>query len=123
MTPVSFAASSRRARASVQGEAFGWTIFSDAAEKPSRRQRIERDPPRMPRFLVRAHSDLDVAIESGEKGHQPVDRVFAEIAPEHARDFRLGDPHALAGRGLSELALSREPVNLRHDLSLEEMRL
>lgn len=74
-------------------------------------------------LLVRPHPDLNVAIERREKRHQPVDGIFPEAAFEHARDFRLGDAHALAGRRLCQLAFLHEPVNLDHDLRLEEMRL
>jgi hypothetical protein len=42
----------------------------------------------------------DVAIEGGEEAHQPLDRVFAKIALEQARDLGLADAHPHAGRCL-----------------------
>ena len=85
--------------------------------------RVERDPAGLASFLVRPHDDIDVAIKAGEKSHEPIDRVFPEIALEHPGDLRLADAHELAGGGLGQLALMGQPVNLRHDLSLEEVRL
>jgi hypothetical protein len=40
---------------------------------------------------MRSRDDLDIAVERGQKTHQAIDRVFAEIARERARDLRLAD--------------------------------
>src|SRR5229473_875826 len=95
--------------------------FGPSSSRRSCRKRPERNPSRFAGLLVRSHHDLDVAVEAGEESHQTVDRVFTEVALEQAGHFGLADAHELTCSCLRELAFVREPVDFRHDLSLEEM--
>jgi len=60
----------------------------------SSRGRLEEDAAAFARLRVRPHDNLDVAAERRQETHQAVDRIFAEVAVEQARDFRLADAHA-----------------------------
>jgi len=71
--------------------------------------------------VARPGDNLDVPVERGEKGHQAVHRVFAEVALEQPRDFGLGNAHQRSGLLLRELALGGEAKQLGDDLGLEEM--
>jgi hypothetical protein len=56
----------------------------------SSRKRTEDDSPLPAGFpLVRLHHDLDVTVEAGQESHETIDRVFSEVAFEHAEHFRL----------------------------------
>src|SRR5205814_9086093 len=70
---------------------------------------------------VRLDDNFHIAIEAGQEAHQAVDRIFAEMSFEHARDLRLADPHPLAGLCLRQLPPVRQPVYFRDDLGFEEM--
>jgi len=72
---------------------------------------------------VRFDDDLNVAIEVGEKPHQPLDGIFSKAPFEHPRHFWLGYAHELTGPSLGELAFAGQPINFRDDLSLQEMRI
>jgi hypothetical protein len=54
---------------------------------------------------------------------EPLDGVFVELAFEHARDLGLANAHELPRFRLRELSLIGEPIDFRHDLSFQEMRL
>jgi hypothetical protein len=73
--------------------------------------------------LARTNHDLDIAVECSEEPHQPFDRIFAEMAPEHAGYLRLGSSNEFAHGGLRQFPHVGQPVDFRHDLRLEEMGL
>src|SRR6266849_7960466 len=82
------------------------------------RQRAERDTPSPAALLVRFHHNLNVAVETGEKAHQPVDRIFSEAPLEHPRHLWLRYAHELTSLSLGEVAFAGEPIDFRDDLSL-----
>ena len=73
--------------------------------------------------FVRLNHDLNISVKSGQEFHEAIDRVFPKIASEHAGHLGLTDAQALSSLCLCQLALSRQTVNFRDDLRLEQVGL
>jgi len=71
----------------------------------------------------RAHCDLNVLPEGGQKLHQPLDGEGAGPSAHERGDVWLPDPEDLPGLGLREAALPDEAVDLQRQIGLELLAL
>jgi hypothetical protein len=104
--PIEAGAIQPHAQAQTSGDAEG-------AVDPlhSRRDRLEGDLAALGflgALVTRPGDNLNIAVERGEKGHQAVNRVFAEVTFEQPRHFGLGNAHQRPGFLLRELAFGGE---------------
>jgi hypothetical protein len=72
-------------------------------------------------FLPGANLDLDMAAESGEKAHQPLQGNFGEFSSQDFRQLRLGGSNPPRCRALGQAERRDGFVQPKHEFSFQKM--
>lgn len=68
-----------------------------------------------------SNHDIDLIAERTQKPHKPLNRDIPEVAPKHAGDVGLADPHQLPRLALRETTLVDHILDTTDETRLEQV--